>query len=186
MEIENFKIEGFYLIKPKIFNDERGYFFESYNKERYERLIKTEPLVQDDHSFSHKNVLRGIHLQTHNPQAQLLYLATGKVFFSLVDFRPQSNTFLEHISFTIESDNHYQIYMSPGLGCGFYTLTNNVNVIYKISKLYGDSNEIGIRWNDPDLNIEWPNNDPIISEKDKKNLLIKDIDFEKYNDLGKL
>ena len=183
MKIESLPIEALYIIKPNIFYDERGYFFESYNKSRYEKEIGTESFVQDDHSFSKKNVLRGIHLQTHNPQAQLIYLATGNIYISLVDFRPKSSTFLEHISFTVESDSHHQIYMSPGLGCAFYTLTDNVNVIYKISKLYGESKEIGILWNDPDLNIEWPNKNPIISKKDKKNFLVKDIKFQKYGDL---
>ena len=186
MKIESFPIKGLYIIKPNIFHDERGYFFESYNKNRYKEEIGTESFVQDDHSFSRKNVLRGIHLQTHNPQAQLLYLASGKVFFSLVDFRPRSKTFLEHISFTIGSDSHHQIYMSPGLGCAFYALTDNVNVIYKISKLYGESKEIGIIWNDPDLNIDWPNDNPIVSEKDNNNLLLRDINFEKYDDLMRL
>jgi len=186
MKIENFYIEGFYLIKPKIYNDNRGYFFESYNKERYEDLINSESFVQDDHSFSNKNVLRGIHFQTHNPQAQLLYLVTGKIFFSLVDFRPNSKTFLNHTSFVMDSKNHYQIYMSPGLGCAFYTLSENVNIIYKISKLYGQSKEIGVRWDDPDLNIDWPEKAPIISEKDKNNSYLKDLKFEKYNDLMRL
>ena len=183
MEIKSFSIQGLYLIKPNIFCDERGYFFESYNKQRYEKEIDTKSFVQDDHSFSRKNVLRGIHFQTHNPQAQLLYLVTGKIFFVIVDFRPNSETFLQHLSFNIESDNHNQIYMSPGLGCGFYTLTDNVNVIYKISKLYGQSKDIGIRWNDSDLNIDWPSKDPILSKKDEENLLVKDIDFKKYKDL---
>ena len=109
MEIKSFSIQGLYLIKPDIFCDERGYFFESYNKQRYEKEIDTKSFVQDDHSFSRKNVLRGIHFQTHNPQAQLLYLVTGKIFFVIVDFRPNSKTFLQHLSFNIESDNHKSI-----------------------------------------------------------------------------
>ena len=97
MEIKNFDINGLYLIKPKIYYDNRGYFLESYNKKRYEKELNTEIFVQDDHSFSNKDVLRGLHLQTSNPQAQLLYLVTGKIFFVVVDFRPKSKTFLNNI-----------------------------------------------------------------------------------------
>ena len=186
MLVKKNKIKGFYTIEPKIFTDERGYFFESYNKDRYENILNTESFVQDDHSFSGQNVLRGIHLQTHNPQAQLLYLVTGKVFFVIVDFRPNSKTFLENESMIIESCNHLQVYMSPGLGCGFYTLTENVNIIYKISQLYGQSNEIGIIWNDNDLKIDWPCIKPILNKKDMNNISLKDINFEEYEDLRTL
>tara|TARA_B100001250_G_scaffold355223_1_gene329610 strand:+ start:234 stop:794 length:561 start_codon:yes stop_codon:yes gene_type:complete len=183
MQVKKNEILGFYTIKPKIFSDERGYFFESYNKDRYEKILNTESFVQDDHSFSGKNVLRGIHFQTHNPQAQLLYLVTGKIFFVIVDFRINSKTFLQHESMIINSENHLQVYMSPGIGCGFYTLSENVNIIYKISKLYGQSNEIGIAWNDKDLKIDWPCTKPILSKKDMNNFCLKDINFEEFEDL---
>ena len=110
MVVNKYRIKGFYTIEPSIFSDKRGYFLESYNKERYEKEINAEDFVQDDHSFSGKNVLRGIHLQTHNPQAQLLYLVNGKIFFVIVDFRPNSNSFLEHESINLESDNHQQMW----------------------------------------------------------------------------
>ncbi len=186
MKLETFNIKGLYLIKPKIFYDERGYFFESYNKLKYETQINTEVFVQDDHSYSKNNVLRGLHLQISNPQAQLLYLVTGKLYFVFVDFRPKSKTFLSHTSINLDSDKHYQIYMAPGIGCGFYTLSDNVNLVYKISKMYGEVNEIGIMWNDSDLNIIWPCKNPLVSEKDNNNFYIKDINFDDYKDLREL
>ncbi len=183
MEIENTLIEGLKIIKPNMFLDERGYFFESYNDHRYKKMLKNESMIQDDHAFSKKNVLRGIHFQTSNPQEQLLYLAKGKIFYIAVDFRPKSKTFLQHISMEIDSQHHKQIFMPRGVGSGYYTISEEVHLLYKVSRLYGENVEDGIIWNDPSLSIEWPCDDPILSEKDKKNKLIKDVDFNKYPDL---
>ena len=185
--IKKFNIKGLYLIKPKIYSDGRGYFFESYNKNKYKKInIKTN-FVQDDHSFSKKNVLRGIHFQYKRPQAQLIYLAKGKIYLVLVDFRPKSKTFLNNISLILDSKMHYQIYMPPGVGSGFYSLANENHLIYKISEIYRDNkNEIGVFWKDKDLNIKWPCKRPLISIKDKANMMIKDIKFMNYKDLLKL
>lgn len=180
MKIKKFKIQGLYMIKPQIFRDNRGYFFESFNKEKYIKILGKLRFVQDDHSFSNKGVLRGIHFQYKRPQAQLYYLASGKIFLVLVDFRPNSPTFLKHISLVLDSKLHHQIYAAPGIGSGFYAIDNNIHLIYKISRIYKDTtNEIGIRWNDPILNIKWPCKKPILSDKDKNNFFIKDVNFKK-------
>tara|TARA_B110000438_G_C15745456_1_gene620509 strand:+ start:824 stop:1384 length:561 start_codon:yes stop_codon:yes gene_type:complete len=186
MKIENFSISGFKIIKPEIYDDNRGYFLESYNKKRYQEIIGNEDFVQDDHSFSNKNVLRGIHFQITNPQEQLIYLASGKVFFVVVDFRPNSKTFLNHLSFEIDSSKHYQIFQPKGVGSGYYTLTDDVNILYKVTKLYGENKEEGVCWNDPTLKIQWPCDDPVVSEKDQRNKIISDIDFKQYPDLMEL
>ena len=182
MKIYKTKIKDLKIIEPKIFKDNRGYFFESYNYDRYKKYIK-EKFVQDDHSFSKKNVLRGIHFQYKKPQGQLFYLITGKIFLVAVDFRLNSKTFLKHKKFILKSDGHEQIYTPPGVGCGFYSLENNNHLVYKITKTYKPGNEIGVIWNDNILNIKWPCKKPIISDKDKCYSKIKNISFNKFKDL---
>ena len=185
MKVTKFNIEGLIKFRPKIYKDRRGYFFESYNIDTYKNIIR-EKFVQDDHSFSNKNILRGIHFQYKNPQGQLFYLVTGKLFLVVVDFRPNSKTFLKHTKFILSSKFHEQIYTPPGVGCGFYSLEKINHLIYKITKTYKPGNEQGIIWNDPMLNIKWPCKKPIISDKDKNYSQINDIDFTKYKDLNKL
>ena len=171
INIKKFKIKDLLLLKPKIYKDDRGFFFESYNKKKYQKLIKINKFLQDDHSYSKKNVLRGIHFQYKRPQAQLLYLVTGKLFMVFVDFRPNSNTFLKYDKIILDSKNHYQIFTPPGVGSGFYSLASSNHLIYKISEIYkNDKNEMGIMWNDKTLNIKWPIKKPILSLKDQNNL----------------
>ena len=134
MKVTKFKIDGLIKIKPKIYNDKRGYFFESYNTDTYKDIIN-EKFVQDDHSFSTKNILRGIHFQCKKPQGQLFYLVTGKLFLAVVDFRPKSKTFLKHKVFILSSKFHEQIYTPPGVGCGFYSLEKRNHLIYKITSI---------------------------------------------------
>ena len=186
MEVINFNIKGLKLIKPEIFHDERGYFLETYNSKRYKDILENKGFVQAGHSFSKKNVLRGIHFQKTKPQEQLFYLSSGKIFYVAVDFRPNSKTFLDHISLEIESSDHSQIFTPRGVGSAYYTLTDNVNLIYKISQLYGENEEEGVIWNDPTLNIEWPCLDPIVSKKDQSNKLVSQIDFSLLTDLKEL
>ena len=118
MKIIKYKIKGIFKILPSIHKDKRGYFFESYHEKKYKKIFFSK-FVQDDHSFSKKNVLRGIHFQYKNPQSQLLYLVTGRIFLVLVDFRPKSKTFLKHQIFNLNSKNHEQIFSPPGVGCAF-------------------------------------------------------------------
>ena len=182
MKVTKYTIKGLLKFRPIIYRDNRGYFFESYNYDRYKRYIK-EKFVQDDHSYSKKNVLRGIHFQHKKPQGQLFYLITGKIFLVVVDFRPKSKTFLKNKTFILQSNTHEQIYTPPGVGCGFYSLEKNNHLVYKITKTYKPGNEIGVIWNDNSLNIKWPCKKPIISGKDKKYSKIVNISFNKFNDL---
>ena len=184
MKVSNTKIKDLKIIQPKIFKDSRGYFFESFNLKKYKKIINNNKFVQDDHSFSKKNVLRGIHFQIKKPQSQLYYLVSGKIFLVIVDFRPLSKTFLKYVSFILDSKNHTQVYTAPGIGSGFYALEKNIHLIYKISKHYEKNNEIGVLWNDKKLKIKWPCKNPLLSEKDKNNLKIKEINFNKYKDLN--
>ena len=185
MKIIKYKIKGIFKILPSIHKDKRGYFFESYHEKKYKKIFFSK-FVQDDHSFSKKNVLRGIHFQYKNTQSQLLYLVTGCIFLVLVDFRPESKTFLKHQIFNLNSKNHEQIFSPPGVGCAFYSITNYTHLIYKISELYKKNCEIGVIWNDPLLKIKWPCTKPILSDKDKGYLSIDKINFQKLKHLNDL
>ena len=186
MIILDTKIRDLKIIKPKIFKDNRGYFFESYNSSAYKKITKKNIFVQDDHSFSKKNVLRGIHFQTHKPQDQLLYLVEGKIFICFIDLRPRSKTFQKTYTIVLKSEKHNQIFQPAGVGSGYYVLSEKSHLLYKVSELYYKKNENGIMWNDKDLNIKWPCKKPILSSNDKNNLNFNDINLNKYKDLIKL
>tara|TARA_B100001250_G_C19589194_1_gene695609 strand:+ start:151 stop:720 length:570 start_codon:yes stop_codon:yes gene_type:complete len=186
IKIEKFKIKGLLKISPKIHHDNRGYFFESYNFKKYSEIRKNNNFILDCHSFSKKNILRGIHFQYKDPQSQLFYLVKGSIFLVVVDFRPNSKTFLNHQVFNLKSKNHEQIFTPPGLGSGFYSYEKENHLIYKISRLYKKKTEIGVKWNDINLSIKWPCRRPIIGVKDKNNLNINQINFSKYKDLNSL
>ena len=186
MRVFNTKIRDLKIIQPKIFRDKRGYFFESFNSKLYKNLIANSNFVQDDHSFSKKNVLRGIHFQIKKPQDQLLYLVEGKIFICFVDLRPNSITFKKQLNLILNSLTHKQIFQPAGVGSGYYVLSKQSHLIYKVSKIYSSANECGIMWNDKKLNIKWPTNKPILSKNDKNNLNFKDINFKKFKNLWKL
>ncbi len=186
MKIKKTKIKDLLIIQPKIHYDKRGYFFESYHKKRYNKILKDNNFVQDNHSFSKKNVLKGIHFQHKNPQSQLLYLVVGKLYYCFVDLRPKSKTFLKNVTFILDSKNHTQIYQPPGVGLGCYVLSDFTHLTYKVSKLYDIKNEMSLAWNDDTLNLKWPCKKPILSDNDKYNFKLKDLDLHKFKDLMKL
>ena len=140
----------------------------------------------DCHSYSKKNVLRGIHFQYKNPQAQLIYLVSGSIFLVVVDFRPNSKTFLQNQCFELNAKKHEQIFTPPGVGSGFYSYESDIHLIYKISKFYKKNCEMGVIWNDNKLGIKWPCKKPIMSDKDKKNYFINKINFDNFKDLKRL
>ena len=186
MKVVNTKINNLKIIKPKIFKDNRGYFFESFNLKKYKKIIPNNYFVQDDHSFSKKNVLRGIHFQHNKPQNQLLYLVEGKIFIVFIDLRPKSKSFKKQYSLILDSKNHIQIFQPAGVGSGYYVLSKQSHLIYKVSEFFYKKNEGGILWNDKILNIKWPCKFPTLSANDKKNSKFEDINFYKYRDLLKL
>ena len=186
MKVSNTIINGLKIIKPKIFRDKRGYFFESFNVKKYKNMILDNHFVQDDHSFSKKNVLRGIHFQHKKPQNQLLYLVEGKIFIVFIDLRPRSKSFKKHFSLILNSKNHMQIFQPAGVGSGYYVLSKQSHLIYKVSEFFDKKNEKGILWNDRTLNIKWPCKSPILSDNDKKNEKFEDIKFYTFNELLKL
>ena len=167
MEIEHFEIKGPVLIKPRIFEDERGYFYESFNTFNFDNAGLETRFVQDNQSLSKAGALRGLHFQ--NPpfaQGKLIRVVIGSVFDVIVDIRTGSPTYGKTLSLEINSNNKYMLWIPPGFAHGFLTLEDNTIFLYKCTEIYHKESESGIIWNDKGLNINWPINDPIVSQKD--------------------
>jgi dTDP-4-dehydrorhamnose 3,5-epimerase len=176
MEIIDLPLSGLKLIKPKKFIDERGFFVETYHNERYwEKEIYSDPFVQDNHSYSVKGVVRGLHYQTG--QAKLVRCTSGLVWDVAVDIRKDSPTFGNYYGLYLDSKDCFQFYIPSGMAHGFIVLSDSADFEYKVTKHHEPENEGSIIWNDPDLTISWPSNmSYILSEKDK---LAKT--FKEYN-----
>jgi dTDP-4-dehydrorhamnose 3,5-epimerase len=167
MEFKHSNLEGVVEIFPKVFQDERGYFLESYNESTFEKNGLKLNFVQDNHSWSHKGVLRGLHLQKDpNAQGKLVRVIKGKVIDVVVDIRKKSKTFGQWASFILDDKQHNMLYVPPGFAHGFATFEESV-FVYKCTHGYHKESESGILWNDPKLAIDWKIENPIVSEKDK-------------------
>ncbi|KJY79062.1 dTDP-4-dehydrorhamnose 3,5-epimerase [Vibrio nigripulchritudo] len=166
MKVKNTKIEGLILLEPEVHGDKRGFFMESYHEDKYHKAGIREKFVQDNRSKSRKNVLRGLHYQKEKPQGKLVSVLDGKIFDVAVDLRLDSKTFGMWESFILSSSNNYQLYIPPGFAHGFCVLSEQADFIYKCTEFYSPQDECGLVWNDKTLNIKWPVDDPIISEKD--------------------
>ena len=169
MKINITNIQGVYLIKPKIFKDDRGVFFESFNKEIFDNKVDSKiNFVQDNQSLSSKGVLRGLHFQ--NPphaQAKLVSVVKGSVIDVVVDLRKESKTYGNYILEELSEYNNHQLFVPKGMAHGFLTLEDNTIFSYKCSDFYHKESEDSVLWNDTTLNIKWPNSNPILSEKDE-------------------
>ncbi len=183
MEIKKLTLPGAFVYYPKKFEDSRGYFLESFNEKRFEEILGYKfHFVQDNHSFSYKNVLRGLHFQKP-PYAQdkLVRVIGGRVLDVIVDIRHGSPTYGKFEYIELSEKNGAVLFVPKGFAHGFVTLSESVHFLYKVSDYYHPENDCGIRWNDPDLNIPWPVDNPILSEKDSKLPLLKDLDkYFKY------
>lgn len=167
MEVIKTHLEGLFIIQPKIFNDNRGYFFESYNREVLTKFILQPQFVQDNQSLSHKNALRGMHFQ--NPphaQIKLVQVITGAVLDVVIDIRKKSPTYGQHFKIELNEINKTQLWIPEGFAHGFLTLQDNTVFQYKCSGYYNKASEDALMWNDPDLNIVWGVTEPIMSAKD--------------------
>jgi dTDP-4-dehydrorhamnose 3,5-epimerase len=169
-------LDGVLIIEPDVFADERGYFFETYNRRRYAEHTGFEvEFVQDNESFSVGGVLRGLHLQRTKPQGKLLRATTGHIWDVAVDVNPRSLTFRKWVSVDLTAENHRQIYIPPGFAHGFCVLSDSAHLAYKCTALYDREDEAGILWNDGDLGIEWPVADPRLSDRDRRNPSLDDF-----------
>ena len=176
MKITKTKLDGVIIIEPDIFGDNRGFFMESWNKEKMAELGLDYDFVQDNHSKSTvKGTLRGIHFQKGDKaQAKLVRCIKGAVLDVAVDLRQSSPTFKQWVGVELSEKNKKQLLIPRGFGHGFVTLTNDVEFLYKADNYYAPEADAGIRWNDPDIGVEWGVENPILSEKDKKNPFLKD------------
>jgi len=177
MNIIETNLAGLLLIEPKVFEDSRGYFLESYNSETFKNSGIDTIFVQDNQSFSCKGTLRGLHFQnTPYAQVKLVRVITGSIIDVAVDIRKGSKTYGKYYSAELSGENKKMLYIPDGFAHGFLTLEDNTIVQYKCSNVYNKESEGGIMWNDPDININWGLIDePIISDKDKNNILFKDF-----------
>ena len=166
------------LIEPKVFGDARGFFFESFNQKAFNEATGTNhQFVQDNHSRSAKGVLRGLHYQIQQPQGKLVRVVRGAVFDVAVDIRKSSPTFGRWVGAELSEDNQHQLWVPPGFAHGFVALSDLADLLYKTTDYYAPQYERSILWNDSDLNIEWPIDDPILSIKDQQGLKFNEADF---------
>ncbi len=172
MNIIDTGFEGLIVIEPKMFEDNRGNFYESWRDADYQKIGISEKFLQDNVSASKKNVLRGLHYQKN--QGQLVTVTYGKIFDVAVDIRPESKTYKKYFSIELNANKQQQLYMSPGFAHGFCVLSDIAIINYKCTQYYNASQEGGIIWNDPEIGVGWPVSDKIISEKDKIFKLLSD------------
>lgn len=176
MKITKTKLEGVVIIEPDVFGDNRGFFMESWNKRKMAEAGLNYDFVQDNHSKSTvKGTLRGIHFQKGDKaQAKLVRCVKGAVLDVAVDLRKNSPTFKQWVCIELSEENKKQLLIPRGFGHGFVTLTDDVEFLYKADNYYAPEADGGIRWNDPEIGIEWGVKNPILSEKDEKNPFLKD------------
>jgi dTDP-4-dehydrorhamnose 3,5-epimerase len=167
MNVVKTKLHDCVIIEPQVFGDERGFFLEAFQAERYAKLAGiTLPFVQDNHSRSSKAVLRGLHYQKNKPQGKLVRVVRGEVYDVAVDIRKGSQTFGQWESVILSEENKTQFWIPPGFAHGFLVLSDMADFEYKCTDFYDPFDEGSILWNDPDLDIPWPLADPILSIKD--------------------
>lgn len=176
MKVITTKLKDCVVIEPNIFGDERGFFLETYQQKRYKDIAGINlAFVQDNHSRSSKHVLRGLHFQTKRPQGKLVRVVNGEVYDVVVDIRKASKTFGSWFGIVLSAKNKKQIWVPPGFAHGFMVTSKNADLEYKCTDYYDPSNEGCIAWNDPDLSIDWPLENPIISEKDRNGKFLSEI-----------
>lgn len=159
-------LPGVIIVEPAVFGDDRGFFMETYHSKKFHEGGITEPFVQDNHSRSVRGVLRGLHYQLPNPQGKLVRVVAGTVFDVAVDIRTGSPTYARWVGVELSAENKRQLWVPAGFAHGFCVTSETAEVVYKCTTLYDGPNDRGIRWNDPQIGIEWPVDDPILSEKD--------------------
>jgi dTDP-4-dehydrorhamnose 3,5-epimerase len=178
MQIHKTEIPDVLIIEPTVFGDDRGFFYESFNAHRFAALTGvTKNFVQDNHSKSAKNVLRGLHYQIQRPQGKLVRVAAGEVFDVVVDIRKSSPTFGQWLGLTLSADNKRQLWIPEGFAHGFIVTSASAEFLYKTTDYWAPEYERCILWNDPDIGVQWPtDSEPILSGKDLNGILLKDAE----------
>jgi dTDP-4-dehydrorhamnose 3,5-epimerase len=161
-------LPGVLIIEPRVFRDERGFFFETYHAERYRDAGLDVTFVQDNHSRSVRGTLRGLHWQVERPQGKLVRVLFGEIFDVAVDIRVDSPTFGDWVGVSLSADNFRQAWIPPGFAHGFCVMSEVAEVEYKCTDFYDPPSERGLIWNDPEVSIDWPITDPILSARDQR------------------
>lgn len=176
MEVISTNIADVKIIKPKVFGDERGFFLETFEQKRYQEMLGIElNFVQDNHSRSQKDVLRGLHFQKENPQGKLVRVVRGEVFDVAVDIRKGSPTYGKWVGVTLTEENKTQLWIPPGFAHGFVVLSDIADFEYKCTNYYDPKSEECLLWNDPTVNISWPISNPLLSTKDKLGKTLQEL-----------
>jgi len=178
MKVLQTPLAGALVLEPKVFADDRGFFLESYNHKAFQEIGIRDNFVQDNHSYSKRGVLRGLHYQVQKPQGKLVRVVSGEVLDVFVDLRRSSATFGRWHGVKLSGENRRLAWIPAGFAHGFYVLSESAHVSYKASEFYFPELERTVLWNDPDLNINWENlEEPLLSEKDKKGRRLKDAEL---------
>jgi dTDP-4-dehydrorhamnose 3,5-epimerase len=167
-------LPGVKIVEPRVFADDRGWFIETWSRSRFDPMGLGVEFVQDNHSHSVRGVLRGLHYQIERPQSKLIWVVRGEIFDVAVDLRRNSPTFGKWTCTSLSERHHRQVYLPPGLAHGFCVLSDEADVVYKCTQPYVPEFERTLVWNDPQIGIEWPVNEPLLSEKDRRGLLLCD------------
>ena len=178
MNVEPTDLSGLLLIEPRCFGDERGFFLESFQAKRYRDHGIIDVFVQDNQSRSRQGVLRGLHFQVRYPQAQIVTVMRGRIFDVAVDLRPNSASFGRWYGVELSDEGPRQLYMAPGFGHGFCVLSEFADLHYKVSRLYDHADEGGVVWNDRDIGISWPIENPIVSQRDGAYPILRQLNRE--------
>ena len=178
MKVIPTSITGALVLEPKVWTDDRGFFLESYNEKTFDKVGITEKFVQDNHSYSKRGVLRGLHYQVAKPQGKLVRVVSGEVLDVFVDLRRSSVSFKRWRSIRLSGENHRLAWIPAGFAHGFYVLSESAHVLYKSTELYFPEHERTILWNDPDLKIDWGNHaEPLLSKKDKQGTRFREAEI---------
>jgi len=176
MKIETTPLQGVLLITPEVFGDERGFFMETFNASKTSSQGLPELFVQDNHSRSKKGVLRGLHYQYPQWQGKLVRALFGEIFDVAVDIRANSQTYGQWFGTFLNDENKQQLYVPPGFAHGFCVTSDSADIAYKCTSDYQPVQDVGIRWDDPDIAIDWPVDEPLLSEKDANAPFLKDTE----------
>lgn len=167
MNVRTTKLNDVLIIEPAVWGDQRGFFSERYSQQRYEQHGLDQRFIQDNLSRSKKGILRGLHFQKEYPQGKLVEVLRGSVYDVVVDLRPDSSTYKQWLGVELSEENRLQLWVPPGFAHGFCVLSDVADLFYKCTEYYHPEDEGGILWNDPELAIEWPITNPVLSAKDQ-------------------
>ncbi len=169
------KLPGVLIIQPDVFRDPRGFFLETYHRDKYRDGGIALDFVQDNHSRSTRGTLRGLHAQWRRPQGKLVRALAGEIWDVAVDARKGSPTYLQWVGATLSSDNNHQIWVPPGYLHGFCVMSETAEVEYKVTDVYDPGGELGVIWNDPEIGVDWPLAEPVLSARDAGSPRLRDV-----------